>query len=482
MTEAELRDLAIRSSPVHYGAAASGGLWYPAAHHSLIGERVADVVTKGSGRLLINLPGRHGKSELGSHWVPTWFLDNFPGRDVILASYNDQEARRWGRVVRNEFQNNPFTRRRVSRDSADAARWSFAEGGGGMVSTGMGGSLTGRGGHLIIIDDPIKNDEEANSSRTQEQHREWFKATLYDRLEPGGTLIVIGHRWVPDDLFGYLLNDHADDWEHLSIPMVAELGRPDPMGREAGEALWPERYPAEVAARMKLAMGPYFLSKCQQRPEAMGGATLYSHFSADNVDPDLEVVGGLPIDLSIDFNINPGMHCIVGQHDPVTDELTALHEIHAPAMNLVDAIGEFVAWYKVHGNGARVRVFGDPAGNARQVSDGKSQWVIVRQLVSDAGIDYELRVARKHPGVRDSVLSFNDALRDTSGAPHYRIHPSCKRLRVDFERMRQSKDGSMDKHERDLSHSSDAERYRVHMLRPLRSDGGIFGNAGRFSV
>lgn len=224
-------------------------------------------------RLLVAMPPRHGKSELVSHWTPVWFLDLFPTRRVILASYEADFAATWGRRVRNTITRHAERLRvRVAEDSAAATRWDTTEGG-GMVTAGVGGALTGRGAHLLIVDDPVKNREEAESAARRATVWDWWTSTAYTRLEPGGAVVLVMTRWHEDDLAGRLLAQMTaggERWDVLALPALAEAD--DPLGREAGAPLWPARFDAEALAGIRRAIGSYdWAALYQQRPAPAEG-------------------------------------------------------------------------------------------------------------------------------------------------------------------------------------------------------------------
>src|SRR5207244_2242627 len=125
-----------------------------------------------------------------------------------------------------------------------AAAWELERHAGGMTAAGVGGAMTGKGAHLLVIDDPVKNAEQAQSKTVREKHWEWYRSTAYSRLEPGGAVVIVMTRWHEDDLVGRLLAEaeaEGERWEILRLPALAEEA--DPLGRAPGEPLWPERYP-----------------------------------------------------------------------------------------------------------------------------------------------------------------------------------------------------------------------------------------------
>ena len=141
-----------------------------------------------------------------------------------------------------------------------------------MNTAGARGAITGKGGHLLIVDDPVKNHEEALSENTQEKTWEWYKSTFYSRLEPGGAIILIQTRWSPNDLGGKLSDEMrlgGDHWEIISLPAISEEN--DQLGRAVGEPLWPERYNLARLEKIKKAINNWWIPLYQQRPVAKSG-------------------------------------------------------------------------------------------------------------------------------------------------------------------------------------------------------------------
>jgi len=252
-----------------YAHRMSGGKWepYPHLRHTL--RTVQEALRIGNGRIIVNEPPRHGKSEGLSHWLPTWFLDWYPEGRVILASYNDTFAAKWGRKVRDEFAQNPATWTRLRGDTTAANDWQTTQGG-GMRTAGAGGGITGVGGDLLIVDDPHKNWEEAQSQTIRESITDWFKSTFYTRCEPGATIVVVQTRWHEDDLTGWLRSEHDDDWTDVVFPAIAE--EDDELGRKVGEALCPSRYDEAALAKIERGVGAdVWNGLFQQRPSSPEG-------------------------------------------------------------------------------------------------------------------------------------------------------------------------------------------------------------------
>ena len=266
-----------RASPAATAVRWSRGRWGRTPHLDLISRKVSSLAEKPL-RLIVSLPPRHGKSELLSHWTPVWFLANWPHKRVGLASYAADFAEGWGRKARDSVvENQTQMGLRVRDDLNRASQWQLSAGG-GMMTAGVGGPFTGYGFDLLILDDPIKNRQEADSITMRTHLWEWWRSTARTRLEPGGSVIIVATRWHEDDLIGLLLSDEflegeeaSDRWEHIRLPALAEPG--DPLGREEDAPLWPRRYDASALAAARVDVGPQdWPGLYQQRPSRQGGS------------------------------------------------------------------------------------------------------------------------------------------------------------------------------------------------------------------
>jgi len=242
--------------------------WVPYNYLKRISYEIASMVANGGGKLIVEVPPRHGKSTLISKWVPIWFLDLFPKKKIILATYAAEFSSTWGRQVRNEIQQNSNISVKVASDSSASNRWNTTEGG-GMVTAGIGGPVTGKGGHLIIIDDPVKNWDEANSAVYRQRNIDWMKSTMRTRAEPGAVIVVLQTRWHQQDLAGKL-QEGDFGYKVLRFPAIAE--EDDELGREVGEALCPDRYSVDVLEDIRNDLGEkFFAALFQQRPSPEEG-------------------------------------------------------------------------------------------------------------------------------------------------------------------------------------------------------------------
>lgn len=244
-----------------------------ARHHEAIISRLETVERGETKRLMIFLPPRHGKSLLASTLFPAWYLGRHPDRHLIFVTYGQDLSDGFGRKVRNfvadELHRAIFPRCVLSEDSAAASRFSLSQGG-AYFAVGRGGPLTGRGADVLIIDDPLKDFQEASSETTRQGLYEWFTSTAYTRLAPGGAVILIQTRWHESDLAGRLLAESTgEQWEVLSLPAVAECDEPF---RKEGAALWPEKFDlAELEEIRAMVGGRVWASLYQQRPAAAEG-------------------------------------------------------------------------------------------------------------------------------------------------------------------------------------------------------------------
>lgn len=269
-----------------------------APHLQLIDNALSDVARyiesggqEGTGYLIISMPPRHGKTVTVSKLFPVWFLAEHPDMRVILASYGMTLAQKNSRFGRNIISSAPFRQLyphiELARDSKAVDAWDLAGHEGGMDAVGVGAGVTGKGGHLIIVDDPVKSREEAESETYREKVWDWFTDDLYTRREPGAALVVIMTRWHQDDLVGRLLRDDAAKWRVLSLPAIAEDH--DLLGRAVGEALWPARFPLAKLLDDKRVMGDYsFSALYQQQPvPAEGGIFKRAWFHRVSYVPDM---------------------------------------------------------------------------------------------------------------------------------------------------------------------------------------------------
>jgi len=250
------------------------GKWKPFRHLLPVCEKLQDIIDGKTKRLMIFMPPRNGKSMTVTETFPSYFLGKFPDKRVIEVSYGKDLAERFGWFNRQKINEHGQTLfgLNIDRSNSSKTNWAIEDHKGGMISVGVGGSITGHGADLMIIDDPVKNRSEANSEVYRESLWNEWTSTLRTRLHPNASVIVILTRWHEDDLAGRLLaQDDGAEWDVISLPAIAE-GDDDLLGREEGEALCPELYPIEELEKIKFEVGSSdFASLYQQRPSPIGG-------------------------------------------------------------------------------------------------------------------------------------------------------------------------------------------------------------------
>lgn len=246
------------------------------AHLERVTEYIESGGAAGIGRLIVAMPPRHGKSLTVSRLYPTWHLGRNPRNRLMLVSYGQALANANSRAARNLMRSRTyqdvFPGVTLSESASAVVDWEIAgtNGEGGAISLGIGGAATGRGAHLLIIDDPVKSRAEAESQTYRDRVWESYTDDLYTRLEPGGAVIVMATRWHEDDLTGRLLRDQREGWTALVLPALA--GPDDALGRAEGAALWPERYDQAALDEVRGTLGPYGWSALyQQRPQPAEG-------------------------------------------------------------------------------------------------------------------------------------------------------------------------------------------------------------------
>lgn len=238
-------------------------------------------------RVMIFAPPRHGKSELLSRLFSAYYLSLFPDRWVGINSYAADLAYTLSRSARENYlsNNNP-----VKDDVAAVKHWETTDGG-GLWAAGVGGPITGKGFHLGIVDDPIKNAEEASSETVNQGHQAWYSSTFYTREEPGAAIVIMMTRWNEQDLCGWLLSQEAEGeeperWHIVSFEAIKEPDQIDipstctlePDDREVGEPLCPERYSLEKLKKIAKRVGTYFWNALyRQRPTAKEGNMFKLH-------------------------------------------------------------------------------------------------------------------------------------------------------------------------------------------------------------
>lgn len=219
-------------------------------------------------RVIITIPPRHGKSMLCSQYFPAWFIGRNPDKYIITTSYGQDLSNDFGRKVRNQIKDPIFQKifpgSDLTGDSQAVDKFETTRGG-TYIASGINGSITGRGAHLFLVDDPIKNKEEADSETMRRKLEDSYSTVAHSRLMPGGAILVIMARWRQDDLVGHLLKEHAhENWTVINLKAIGDDGK----------ALWPEAYPLEVLEKIRLSQRRNWHALYQQSPLPSEGRAL----------------------------------------------------------------------------------------------------------------------------------------------------------------------------------------------------------------
>jgi len=270
----------------------------PAKHLRYIATQLERVQRREVTRLVLCIPPRHGKSKLCTELFPAWAFGLDADEQVMLCTHTADLARGFSRNVRNLINSDKyqalFPDTRLSDDNTTIGRWTLAgKTRPSFMAVGVGGAPTGHGARLLLVDDPIKSDTDANSTKAREKLHRWYKSTIRPRLEPNAAILVIMQRWHSDDLVGRLLRDQdsADQWEVIELPALAEDD--DPLGREPGQALWPARYPRKELLGIKAVDSRSFSAKYQQDPKPAEGV----RFKRDWLEPNVIEAERVPMGL-----------------------------------------------------------------------------------------------------------------------------------------------------------------------------------------
>ena len=480
--------------------------WIAAPHLKLLSQWIVDAVAGRRPRIIINTPPRHGKSELISKWTPVWFLENWPSKMVINTGYGTSFSEEWGRKVRNlcvQFQDK--LRFRLSPDSKSAGRW-HTTAGGGMYATGTLGGITGRGGDLFLIDDPIKNAKEANSLTFRNDLWLWWTDTARSRVMPGAAVILLMTRWHEDDLAGRLIKagerGDGEKWEVLNLPVFAEEN--DPLGRVLDAPLWEDL--ALYLGMGGVSTADYLRDMMQGMSDeawqaqymgkpgntARQGNVYKSFVKARNVRP-VAFDPKRPLVWSLDFNVDPMCSTISQWHEEVTPTtfldnkkkqvVSVLQELCLPNSSTREACEEFInrtEQYRpaMNGRPIQVRIYGDRSGQSRKTV-GTSDYVEIRDFFR---LHPEYRVtthlSKANPAVKDRTNAVNAMLCNALGEVKTLIDPGCTELIADFQQVQWKRDsggnttGQIDKSDAQRTHVSDAFGYFIQKEFGLKSLAG----------
>ena len=242
------------------------------SHHKQVAEQFEGLAKNRGSRIIINLPPRHTKSDFASYLLPAWLIGKNPQLKIIQTTHTAELAVRFGRKVRNLMETDRyrevFPDVDLRADSKAAGRWDTGQGG-EYYAAGVGGAITGRGADLLIIDDP-HSEQDALSESAMEHAYEWYTSGPRQRLQPGGSIVIVMTRWSLKDLTGKLIKSQASDimadqWELIEFPAILP----------SGNVLWPEFWNKDELLRVKASLSlSKWNAQWQQNPTADEGAII----------------------------------------------------------------------------------------------------------------------------------------------------------------------------------------------------------------
>ena len=391
-------------------------------HKVIAGELMRfseQVARRESPRLMITMPPRHGKSMLASQYWPAWHLGNYPHHEFINTSYAQSLqmdfSRKIQELVKSEDYHHLFGNLGVTKKNEAVERWSLYDfdgekrTGGGILAAGVGGPITGRGAHIFLIDDPVKNRDEAESATIRETAKSWYSSTAYTRLAPGAGIVVIQTRWHDDDLSGHLLSEmreaekemaahpenewpeDADRWRTVDFPAISTS---DEKYRSKGQALHPERYDLLALRKIKRTLAPRdWAALYQQSPQVEEGAYFQKkYFKFYKQKPDfLDIYCAGDLAISKKEHADWSVFYVVGKdHD---GQIYFLDEFRGrwDANELVEKIFEIHRQYKP-------RKFGLEKGQISLTLDG-----FIQRRIREEEL-YDLHIEELPPGKQDKEL------------------------------------------------------------------------------
>ena len=264
-------------------------------HHRILANMLMGIERGEKDRICVNIPPRHGKSQLVSIFFPAWFLGRNPNKKVMMVSHTTDLAVDFGRKVRNlistEEYRSIFPTVSLAQDSKSAGRWNTNVGG-EYYACGIGSALAGRGADLLLIDDPHSEQDVINGNfEVFAKAYEWFTFGARTRLMPGGSVAIIQTRWHMDDLTGRVVRDMvnnklSDQYEVVEFPAILDI-KGKKTGKITPKPLWPEFFDLDALLRTKASMPTFqWNAQYQQQPTAEEAAIVkrewWQEWTGDN--------------------------------------------------------------------------------------------------------------------------------------------------------------------------------------------------------
>ena len=335
--------------------------YLPVKHHYFIASILERVARGELRRVIITAPPRSGKTELTSKLFPAWFSGAFPDKSLILATYSETFSRDFGRAVKDIVLSPPFRQvfpdyaiktGRVSTSRIETKR------DGVLFFTGVGGAITGRGGHVLIGDDLLKNREQADSQIERNKAWSWYTQVFRSRfMDDRSAILLIQTRWHEDDLVGRLTDpdnayyepEEAKLWTVVNLPAIAELD--DPLGRKPGELLWPDRFGHDFLDSAQRVDPRGFSALYQGSPAALGGnqfkREMVRTYTAKDLPRELRMYAS--VDLAVSKEQDRDRTCIIPCGVDADERIFLMPDVwwkRAEADVVVEAIIEMILRHK----------------------------------------------------------------------------------------------------------------------------------------
>jgi len=414
--------------------------------HRVMGAALEEVESESYRRLMINLGPRFGKTTLASAMFPAWYIGKHPERSIIVATYNQTYSWDLGRKIRDiirlpqYLQVFPDFRIKPRADAVD--RIETTEGG-VIFMVGRGSGVTGRGGHLILLDEPIKDRKEADSVLVRDNLWAWYNQVLRSRLmTKKGAIVIIQTRWTEDDLVGRLIDpmnpyytvEEAKLWRKIDLPAIAE--EDDILGRAPGEALWPARFDEQYLKEIRITDPRGFAALYQGRPAPKEGAFFRSQdlitYQAMSQMPhkdNMRFYAACDLAVSLDQKADKTCLMVVGVDE--RDHLWIMPDVTWQRMDSAGAVEGMVAlmqkyhpqfWWGEKGQLSRsIKPFLDKRMREKQVfcsldeinpAQDKQQRAQAIQARSSMGMVHFPSFPRWWPEAHDQILKFPHGAKD----------------------------------------------------------------------
>ena len=252
---------------------------YP--HVAVINRAIVTALSRGATkkerRVIINTPPQVGKSSIVSRYGAPWIIGQNPNKRVLLCTYESAFAAGWGRKARDIFRDvvGPLRGLKIRDDSDSVSDWNLEGKEGGMNTAGVGGPISGKTANVLLIDDYLKNAEEAHSATVKDGHWAWWESTVYPRMPEDGVVVIVATRWAPDDLVGRILEEEGEEWTHVKMPALALVDEDWMDGvfvRRAGDSICPHMYSRQYYEDRRSKVSEYYWNAMyQQEPTPRAG-------------------------------------------------------------------------------------------------------------------------------------------------------------------------------------------------------------------